>query len=67
MGESSNNIEIQEDNLIEQEFQALLTDYLHSNHRKKVDIIERASDLPKMLIKEFDDVQANHIYCIRLP
>ena len=39
MGESSNNIEIQEDNLIEQEFQALLTDYLHSNHRKKVDII----------------------------
>lgn len=42
MGESSNNIEIQEDNLIEQEFQALLTDYLHSNHRKKVDIIERA-------------------------
>ena len=29
MGESSNNIEIQEDNLIEQEFHALLTDYLH--------------------------------------
>ena len=28
--------------LIEREFQALLTDYLNSNHRKKVDIIERA-------------------------
>ncbi len=28
--------------LIEQEFQALLREYLNSNHRKKVDIIERA-------------------------
>ena len=67
MGESSNNIEIQEDNLIEQEFQALLTDYLHSNHRKRGILSNGHSDLPKMLIKEFDDVQANHIYCIRLP
>lgn len=31
-----------DDQLIEQEFQALLNDYLNSNHRKKVEIIERA-------------------------
>lgn len=31
-----------DEQLINQEFQALLSDYLNSNHRKKVDIIERA-------------------------
>ena len=34
--------EEQEDAMIEREFQALLVEYLNSNHRKKVDIIERA-------------------------
>lgn len=36
------NIEKAENEMIEREFQALLTDYLKSNHRKKTDIIERA-------------------------
>ncbi|MEG1617734.1 MAG: RelA/SpoT family protein [Bacteroidales bacterium] len=31
-----------DEQLIEQEFRALLNDYLNSNHRKKVEIIERA-------------------------
>lgn len=31
-----------DEQLIEQEFKALLNDYLNSNHRKKVEIIERA-------------------------
>lgn len=35
-------VEQREDAMIEQEFQALLNEYLHSNHRKKVEIIERA-------------------------
>ena len=34
--------EEEEDAMIEREFQALLVEYLKSNHRKKVDIIERA-------------------------
>ena len=34
--------EAEEDAMIEREFQALLVEYLNSNHRKKVDIIERA-------------------------
>lgn len=32
----------QEERLIESEFQDVLTGYLNSNHRKKVDIIEKA-------------------------
>ncbi|MCH5327414.1 MAG: bifunctional (p)ppGpp synthetase/guanosine-3',5'-bis(diphosphate) 3'-pyrophosphohydrolase [Coprobacter sp.] len=35
-------VEKAEQELIEQEFQALLADYLNSNHRKKTEIIERA-------------------------
>ncbi|MGL5731928.1 MAG: HD domain-containing protein, partial [Bacteroidales bacterium] len=31
-----------EDQLIEQEFQELLNDYLNSNHRKKIEIITKA-------------------------
>ena len=38
----SHQTEEQEDAMIEREFQALLVEYLNSNHRKKVDIIERA-------------------------
>ena len=38
----SHQTEEQEDIMIEKEFQALLVEYLNSNHRKKVDIIERA-------------------------
>ena len=33
---------IAEEQMIEQEFQGLLEDYLNSNHRRKVDIITRA-------------------------
>ena len=33
---------LSDEQLNEQEFQALLNDYLNSNHRKKVEIIERA-------------------------
>ena len=38
----SHQTEEQEDIMIEKEFQGLLVEYLNSNHRKKVDIIERA-------------------------
>ncbi|HBL32766.1 MAG TPA: GTP pyrophosphokinase, partial [Porphyromonadaceae bacterium] len=36
-----------EEKLIEDEFQALLNDYLNSNHRRKVDIITRAFNMAK--------------------
>ncbi len=36
-----------EDQMIEEEFRALLNDYLNSNHRKKVDIITRAFNVAK--------------------
>lgn len=36
-----------DDQMIENEFQALLNDYLSSNHRKKVDIITRAYNMAK--------------------
>ncbi|WP_298648521.1 RelA/SpoT family protein [uncultured Proteiniphilum sp.] len=36
-----------EDQMIENEFQALLNDYLNSNHRRKVDIITRAYNMAK--------------------
>lgn len=41
--EKKNN-KISEEQLIQQEFDALLQDYLNSNHRKKVDIIKKAFD-----------------------
>lgn len=37
----------EEDKLIQQEYQALINDYLNSNHRKKVDIIEKAFEFAK--------------------
>lgn len=38
---------VTEDQMIENEFQALLNDYLNSNHRRKVDIITRAFNMAK--------------------
>ena len=38
---------IAEDQMIEEEFQGLLNDYLNSNHRRKVDIITRAYNMAK--------------------
>ncbi|NLJ00701.1 MAG: bifunctional (p)ppGpp synthetase/guanosine-3',5'-bis(diphosphate) 3'-pyrophosphohydrolase [Bacteroidales bacterium] len=38
---------IAEDQMIEEEFQGLLNDYLNSNHRRKVDIITRAFNMAK--------------------
>lgn len=38
---------VAEDQMIENEFQALLNDYLNSNHRRKVDVITRAYNMAK--------------------
>ena len=43
----NNKIVVDEDQIIEDEFQALLSDYLNSNHRRKVDIITRAFNMAK--------------------
>ena len=43
----NNKIVVEEDQIIENEFQALLNDYLNSNHRRKVDIITRAFNMAK--------------------
>ena len=43
----NSNIVVDEDQFIEDEFQALLNDYLNSNHRRKVDIITRAFNMAK--------------------
>ena len=43
----NNKIVVDEDQFIEDEFQALLNDYLNSNHRRKVDIITRAFNMAK--------------------
>jgi GTP pyrophosphokinase len=43
----NSKIVVNEDQFIEDEFQALLSDYLNSNHRKKVDIITRAFNMAK--------------------
>lgn len=40
--ESSDAKQIADEQLIEEKFQELLNGYLNSNHRKKVEIIERA-------------------------
>ena len=42
---SEDNKILDEDKMIEDEFQALLDDYLSSNHRKKVDVITKAFNL----------------------
>lgn len=38
---------VAEEQMIEEEFQALLNDYMNSNHRKKVDVISRAFNMAK--------------------
>lgn len=38
---------VAEEQMVENEFQALLNDYLNSNHRRKVDIITRAYNMAK--------------------
>ena len=43
----SNKIVVDEGQIIEDEFQALLNDYLNSNHRRKVEIITRAFNMAK--------------------
>ena len=47
MSENSTPKSIAEDELIQQEFDALLNDYLNSSHRKKVDIIIKAFNFAK--------------------
>ena len=46
MGDS-NKIVVDEGQIIEDEFQALLNDYLNSNHRRKVEILTRAFNMAK--------------------
>ena len=46
MGDS-NKIVVDEGQIIEDEFQALLNDYLNSNHRRKVEIVTRAFNMAK--------------------
>lgn len=41
------NVELSEDELIQQEFDALLNDYLNSPHRKKVELITKAFNFAK--------------------
>ncbi|ODT55855.1 MAG: GTP pyrophosphokinase [Paludibacter sp. 47-17] len=41
------NVELTEDELIQQEFDALLNDYLNSPHRKKVELITKAFNFAK--------------------
>ena len=40
-------IVVDEDQIIEEEFQGLINDYLNSNHRRKVDVITRAFNMAK--------------------
>ena len=47
-------------------FQELLDRYLESKHRKKVEIITKAFNLPSKHIKVYDAVRANLIYCTLL-
>ena len=42
---SEDNKILEEDKMVEEEFQALLNDYLMSNHRKKIEVITKAYNL----------------------
>ena len=59
--------EEEEDAMIEREFQALLVEYLKSNHRKKVDNIERAFRFAKEAITGFGGDRESPISCTPLP
>ena len=50
----------EEERLIEAEFQDVLNGYLKSNHRKKVEIIERAFRFAK---KAHGGGRESHTYC----
>lgn len=52
----------EEERLIENEFQDVLQGYLKSNHRKKVEIIERAFRFAKKPTAEYAAVRASLTY-----
>ncbi len=56
-----------EDQMIEEEFQGLLNDYLNSNHRRKVDVITRAFNMARRRTKVHAGVRVSPISCIRCP
>ena len=47
MDPDQNGMQLSEDELMQQEFDALLNDYLNSSHRKKVELITRAFNFAK--------------------
>ncbi len=58
----------EEEQMVEKAFQNVLSAYLASNHRKKVEIIERAYRFAKEAhTREFAAAAASRIYCIPLP
>ena len=57
--------EIADEEMINQAFQELLNDYLHTKHRKRVEIITKASLIRHT--KESNADLANLISCTRLP
>ncbi len=52
-----------DEKLIDDAFQELLDRYLESRHRKKVEIITKAFNLPDKRTKECAGVRASLIYC----
>ena len=56
-----------EEEMIEQAFQELLNDYLATKHRKRVEIITKAFNLPIRRIKESNAVRASLISCTPSP
>ena len=54
----------EEDRLVEAEFQDVLNGYLASNHRKKVEIIERAFRFAKRPIRVYGAARANRTFSI---
>ena len=57
--------EIADEEMINQAFQELLNDYLHTKHRKRVEIITKTSLIRHT--KESNADPANLISCTRLP
>lgn len=53
--------------LINDAFQHLIDTYVASRHRKKVDIVTKASTLHDKLTKEYDDSLVSHISCTLSP
>lgn len=59
--------EIADEEMINQAFQELLNDYLHTKHRKRVEIITKLSTSLIRHTKESNADPANLISCTRLP